>query len=364
MHLAQLLELRQVPGAGVYLTVTRRCPLSCAHCSTASMLDSEEHAADIFLNFVRTFTAADHPEIVIITGGEPMLRPDLIMQITESAHAVGTAVSVTTGLYFAREDGRIPRRLLAALLAVDHVAASQDIYHEAQVTRSAALATMETLVDAGQDVSFQVIGKGENDPYLADVTNDIRHIFKKSVPAFVGRLGSVGRAKQWLDKAPVHRDEQFVVGPCALAGWPVVAFSGTVVTCCQQNVIDGPAPAHLRLGSAPADPWPVISEQLRARAVLRAIRTFGPEVLAHEAEIPLSPTGYCDTCATLAGNERLTRIVDVLTSRQTFPFVEDKVCRIQRDGGAEAFARRYGIPGYANMVTLGYHRLASGGDGQ
>src|ERR1022692_898261 len=136
MHLAQLLKLRQVPGAGLYFSITRRCPLSCAHCSTVSMLDSEEHSASIFIDFVRTFTPTDHPEVVIVTGGEPLLRPDLILEITESAHAVGAQVSVSTGLYFARKDGRISPRLLAPLLAVDHVTASQDIYHEEQVPRS------------------------------------------------------------------------------------------------------------------------------------------------------------------------------------------------------------------------------------
>ena len=43
MHLMEVLELRPVPGAALFLAVTRRCPLSCAHCSTNSMLSSEEH---------------------------------------------------------------------------------------------------------------------------------------------------------------------------------------------------------------------------------------------------------------------------------------------------------------------------------
>ena len=60
MHIAQILALRPVPAAGAFLTLTRRCPLSCAHCSTNSMLSSEEHSAAIFADFAATFTPDDH----------------------------------------------------------------------------------------------------------------------------------------------------------------------------------------------------------------------------------------------------------------------------------------------------------------
>ena len=76
MHLVELLSLRPVPAAGVYLTLTRRCPLTCAHCSTNSMMDSEEHAADLFLRFAESLTPTDHPGVLALTGGEALLRPE------------------------------------------------------------------------------------------------------------------------------------------------------------------------------------------------------------------------------------------------------------------------------------------------
>jgi organic radical activating enzyme len=353
VHIASMLALRPIPAAGVFLTLTRRCPLTCAHCSTNSLLTSEEHSAAIFADFARSFTSADHPELVWLTGGEPLLRPDLVHEIVSLAHAAGARVAMITGLYFARRDGRIPPRLLNALLAVDHVVASQDIFHEVQVPRDAAFAAMAALVEAGQEVSFQVVGTGADDPYLAEVTAEIRRVFADRVPALVAPLGSIGRAKEWLASPPVHRDQQPVTLPCTVAAWPVVTFDGSIVACCQQQVVDGPAPVHLRLGKAPGDGWPAVARAVRERATLRAIRTFGPEVVATEAGTALSPDGYCGTCASLGGSEQVVITVDALTSRPTFGYVEAEVQRITEQAGPEHFARRFGIAKYAHMLTLG-----------
>lgn len=363
MHIAQLLALRPVPAAGAFLTLTRRCPLSCAHCSTNSMLSSEEHSAAIFADFAATFTPDDHPEIVWLTGGEPMLRPDLIHDIVASAHAVGASVALITGLYFARRDGRIPPRLLRALLAVDHVVASQDVFHEAQVPRDAALATVMTLVRAGQDVSFQLVGTGPDDPYLEQITAAIRRTFDDMVPALVAPLAPLGRAGDWRKGNLGHRDQQPIAMPCVFAAWPVVTFDGRVVGCCQQHVVDGPAPSHLRLGSAPGVGWPTVARAVRERAALRALRTFGPEVLAQQAGAELSAHGYCGTCAALDGDKRVVIALDELTRRPSFPVLEDEIQRHYRQGRPDSFARRFGIAKYAHMLTLGLSRDCAG-DGQ
>src|SRR5262245_21972460 len=103
MHLVEILSMRQVPAAGLYLSLTRRCPLSCAHCSTNSTLSSEEHAAETFVRLVESFTPACRPEVLVLTGGEPLIRPRLVRDLTERAHAVGTRVVLASGMFFARQ---------------------------------------------------------------------------------------------------------------------------------------------------------------------------------------------------------------------------------------------------------------------
>src|SRR5262245_46928751 len=136
MHLMDVLPLRPVPAAGLFLALTRRCPLACAHCSTNSLIGSEEHPEAIFLRFVETFTPANRPELISLTGGEPLLRPQLVAGLAERAHAVGTKVDLISGMFFARQP-RLPASIDRAIAGVDHFAASLDIFHEQQVPRAA-----------------------------------------------------------------------------------------------------------------------------------------------------------------------------------------------------------------------------------
>ena len=141
--------------------------------------------------------------------------------------------------------------------------------------------------------------------------------------------------------------------PCVFAAWPVVTFDGRVVGCCQQHVVDGPAPSHLRLGRAPDVGWPAVARAVRERAALRGLRTFGPEVLARQAGAELSTRGYCGTCAALDGDQRVVIALDELTRRPSFPVLENEIQRHYQEGGPDGFARRFGIAKYAHMLTLG-----------
>ncbi|MEO9237746.1 MAG: radical SAM protein [Jatrophihabitantaceae bacterium] len=359
MHIADMLVRRPVPTAGLFLSLTRRCPLTCAHCSTNSMMSSEEHDEEIFRRFVDTFTEADHPEMVWLTGGEPLLRPQLVLDLVNACHRVGSKVAIITGLYYARADGHIPKALIPALRAVDHVIVSQDIYHEVQIPRAHAFATVQTLLDFGQDVSFQVVGQNNSDPYLADVTSDIRTTFADRVPALVANLAPMGRGQSLLAAArmrPVtsspndaHRD----AAPCTMAAWPVVGYDGAISACCQQRVIDGPIPDHLNLGNALTTGWPEVSRQLRQRSTLRAIRIIGPEKLVQDAGLPLSDCGFCTTCIHDGSRPEVSAQAEAMVASSGFAAVETEVVRLQVDAGPEYFARRSGVPSYASMMTLG-----------
>lgn len=356
MHIRDLLELRPVPAAGLFMTLTRRCPLTCAHCSTNSMLYSEEHAAEIFLGFADTFTPTSRPEVVWLTGGEPLLRPALVEAITSRAHAAGAVVAMITGAFFARA-GRIARPLRRAIDSVDHLVVSQDVFHEVQVPRREVFRLVRELVDDGVDVSFQIVGTGADDPYLADVTQDVRELFDDRVPALVAPLGSSGRAAEWLPspRRPRHYDAAPAPLPCTMAAWPVVAFDGTVVACCNQAVVDGPAPEHLRLGHATVDSWATVQQRCLDSTALRAIRVYGPEAIAakYGSRGP-SCDGYCGTCIRLGDDPGLFARLAPEVDRPAGRLIEEQVILLQRRAGPVAFAERFGIAAYAHMLSLGY----------
>ncbi|MGJ6964132.1 radical SAM protein [Streptosporangium sp. G11] len=394
MHLKDILALRPVPAAAVLMAITRRCPLRCRHCSTGSLPASEEHPGEMFQRFAGTFARGDGPRLVMLTGGEPLLRPRLARSLAEAAARGGARTMILSGMFFAPrvppaagEALRIPPAIAGAIDAADHFSASLDAFHEEEVPRESVFAVMRALLARGKDLSFHVTGTGPGDPYLRDVTAAIRREFGDRVPMLVGRVQPVGRARAVapgtpsLPAAPAGTAPRAGLPapagttgttgafgtagavtaseagpptgtgagtagsalPCAMAAWPTVGFDGTITACCNQDVVDHrPVPGHLRLGHAGTDDWATVRRRCLESGVLRALRTYGPLWLAGAPP----GRGYCETCRTL----------DVPPPARTpaAAFMERQVLGLQLAGGGPGFARRYGCPPYDDLVSLGH----------
>jgi pyruvate-formate lyase-activating enzyme len=351
LHLVELLARRTVPAAGVSIGLTRRCPLSCAHCATSSTTTSEEIAAEILVRFVASFGHEDPPEVLAMSGGEPLLRPRLVQELAEGAHDVGCRSCLLSGMFFARS-GRIPPPILAAIDEVDHFSVSLDVFHEREVPRANVLRVLDTVLGRGTDVSVHVVGLHPDDPYLEDVTDDVRRAFDDRVPMFVNTVNAYGRAAEWhvapADAAP----PSFDADPCQLAAWPLVGWDGTITACGNEDVVDGPAPRHLRLGHAAVDGWPAVQARCRASSMIRAIRLFGPEYVADRLA-GAAGDGYCATCMRLGDDPLLSARVEELMARPTVATIERCATSMQERAGAISFARRYGAARYAELAALG-----------
>ncbi|WLQ32250.1 radical SAM protein [Streptomyces castrisilvae] len=338
MRLAEIIELRPVPAAGLLATLTRRCPLSCAHCSTSSGPRGEDTPADALRRFVGGFTPGDRPQVLMLTGGEPLLRPRLVDGIAGLAATAGTRTAVLSGMFFAA-DGRIPARIMRALRHIDHFSASIDVFHEREVPRAAVFRAVHHIMEKGIDASFHVVGLSPDDPYLADVTAAIRAEFRDRAAVLVNHVRPAGRAAHWAAARPPGGAGQRPA-PCAMAAWPTVAFDGTVTACCNQRVVDArPAPPHLRLGHIAVDDWADIRRRCQESPVLRTLRTAG--------------AGSCADCRSLARRPRALAAARAAGSSPAAGAMDVLGARLQRDAGAETLLRRYGTGRYAPLVLLG-----------
>ncbi|MFG2309949.1 radical SAM protein [Streptomyces sp. NPDC048566] len=345
MRLAEIIELRPVPAAGLLATLTRRCPLSCAHCSTSSGPRGEDTPGDALRRFVGGFTPADRPEVLLLTGGEPLLRPALVADLAALAAEAGTRTSVLSGMFFAA-GGRVPDRVLRALRDVAHFSASLDVFHEREVARADVFRAMHRVMDSGIEVSFHVVGAAGDDGYVADVTAAIRREFRDQAAVLVNRVRPAGRAAGWAAARPVplgggaEGAPGVPAAPCAMAAWPVVAFDGTVVACCNQRVVDGrPVPEHLRLGHIAHDDWAAVVRRCRTSPVLRTVRTAG--------------VGSCADCRGLPGRPGALEAAERAGSRPAAGVMDELGARLQREAGAASLLRRYGSGRYAPLVLLG-----------
>jgi pyruvate-formate lyase-activating enzyme len=354
LHLAEVLELRAQPAAGILIGLTRRCPLSCEHCSTSSTMSSEEAPAEMFERFVASFRPDDRPELMVVSGGEAFLRPALLQRMADRARIVGCRTMALSGMFWASER-RIPPPIRRAIDSLDHFSASLDMFHEREVRREDVYRVFDTLLSEGKDVSFHLVGLGPDDPYLVERTEEIRRTFDDRVPIVVNSVGAAGRAAAWLKLGPAP-EAAASPDPCTRAAWPLVAFDGTIVACGNDEIAHSGAPAHLRLGHVGVDGWPEVRARTTESPLLRAIRTFGPRYLADRYGESTPCNGYCSTCARLGGEPALTARVAVAMSGEGARTVEEQVISLTREAGPASFIKRFGMPKYAHLVTLAQER--------
>ncbi|MGW3165841.1 radical SAM protein [Streptomyces sp. NPDC001142] len=357
MELAELIGLRPVPAGGVLVTLTRRCPLRCAHCSTGSAPEvREEPGAEALERFVSSFTAADRPEVMMLTGGEPLLRPRLVAALARTARTVGTRTALLSGMFFARPGG-LPEPVRRAVRTLDHFSASLDLHHEREVPRDAVFQAMREIRELGVAISFHLTGAGEDDPYLADVTADIERTFGGTVPSLVNEVRPFGRAASWARPArtaPAARDEPGGGGalPCAMAAWPVVAFDGTVLACCNQDTVDRrPAPSHLRLGHVAEDDWASVRARTLGSPLLRLVRTVGPAHLRQRWASGAPAGSYCGDCRALGRRPEVVAAAEALASGAAGALLDLTAARQQHAQGPVALVRRHGCAAYADLVA-------------
>ncbi|MFE7142463.1 radical SAM protein [Streptomyces sp. NPDC057644] len=377
MELAELVARRPFPAAGLLLGLTRRCPLSCAHCSTGSgLFTRQEPDAGQLDRFVGSFTAENRPDVVMLTGGEPLLLPALAERLSTLARNAGSRTALLSGMFFARggalpgrrggasrgrrggafpgrRSGAIPPAILRAIGSVDHFSASLDVHHEREVPRADVFRALHLVREEGVAVSLHLTGTGASDPYLADLTRAVEKEFGGRVPCLVNEVRPFGRAASWARAARTGPDPA-AASPCPMAAWPVVAFDGRVVACCNQDTVDRrPVPPHLDLGHVAEDDWGTVRSRALESPVLRMLRTVGPTHLAARYGSGPRPGSYCDGCRALGGDEAVAAGAQAVAGGAAGALLDLTAAMRSSREGAQGIVRRHGCAAYAPLVVTG-----------
>jgi hypothetical protein len=342
MHLAELIRLRTRPGAGLLLALTQRCPLSCAHCSTNSTVDSPLYSGSPLRKLIGSFTPQERPELLFMSGGEPLLRPGLVTDLAIQAKSVGTRSSLLSGMFFA---GRgLPPAIRRAISSLDHFSASIDVFHEREVDRADVFAVLGRILDIVPAVSLHIAAHDQS--YLDDLLPQVRKTFGDRVPALVNRVQPRGRARS-LSLTPagagvIPADP----GPCEFASWPLVDYDGTIFACSRQSLVRAHRSRHLVLGHAARHTWAEIASRSRGNPVLRSVRLLGAIETARRTETKICG-GVCETCVTLPTQAEVSAGVEAVAEHLL-------AAMRPRD-----LARRWGAGPYAELVELGWAPCAN-----
>ncbi|GHF58501.1 radical SAM protein [Streptomyces sp. NRRL_ISP-5395] len=371
MELAELVARRPFPAAGLLIGLTRRCPLRCAHCSTGSdLFTRQEPDGGQLERFVGSFTEENRPDVVMLTGGEPLLLPALAERLSTLARRAGSRTALLSGMFFARSGsaraggrfgglsgGRrgaaIPPAILRAIRSVDHFSASLDVHHEREVPRADVFRALHRIRAEGVAVSLHLTGTGAADPYLAGLTRAVEEEFGGQVPCLVNEVRPFGRAASWARPARSGPDPA-AASPCSMAAWPVVAFDGRVLACCNQDTVDRrPVPAHLDLGHIGADDWATVRRRALESPVLRMLRTVGPTHLAARYGSGPPAGSYCDGCRALGGDEAAMAGAQAVAGGAAGALLDLTAAVRGSREGAQGVVRRHGCAAYAPLVVAG-----------
>src|SRR5262245_25676362 len=121
-----------MPGGPIHvaLMLTRRCNMTCSHCSVASGPQIKEEPQEaILLGYLRELTAAG-VRSVQLTGGEPMLREQLVLRLLRKCQKLGLSSVLSTNGFWG-STMRDARQRIKALRrnGLDLLTVSYDRYH-------------------------------------------------------------------------------------------------------------------------------------------------------------------------------------------------------------------------------------------
>ena len=287
-------------GRLLALMLTRRCNIACGHCSVeSSPTVKDPPTTEQQLQEILRQAATAGVEAIQFTGGEPMLREQLLLRLMHETRRLGMQPLLTTNGFWGRTPALALSRLKALLDAgLSRLTLSFDQHHAEYQGPGPAV----NIVRAGGRLGIPV---NINVTRLRD---------EAGLEAIVAPFANLPAARlRFYDVQPVGAAERTVAadawrgetsGFCSACDAPAVTDDGRLIAC------NGPAyftpPGHpLRLGSLREQPLAALLAAHRDDPLLETIRTLGPERLRQElGAIPGFEAlasrdryrGLCDLC--------------------------------------------------------------------
>ena len=299
----------EIPAGVLHMAImlTRKCNMSCAHCSVESSPKINGEPSDEEL--MESVRAAHENGVrsVLLTGGEPMLRPQIVFDLLDQARELGMMTALTSNGFWGKSPEKAEQtvaRLQDAGLRL--LTISYDRYHADYQGSAPAvnIARAATKAKLGFNVSIT------------------RTAQDADLESFVAPFADVPRANlRFYDVQPIGRARQFEIatlraeidGFCNACSAPALTDDGRMIAC------NGPAyfsadASSLVIGSTREEPMETLLRRHRQDPILEAIRARGPAWLLGELRQMEGFEGWarpryggmCDLCLHLNSDEKAT----------------------------------------------------------
>jgi AdoMet-dependent heme synthase len=297
----------------VYWEMTQSCALACRHCRATAMPDPHprELTYEQSLAFLRQIPEFGEPmPQLILTGGDPLNRPDLDLLIDE-ARRLGIGVSITPAA-----TAKLTRELLARFKfhGVDALGLSLDgstaFRHDSIRGVPGTFARTLSALQWAQELDFPI---QVNTLVAEETADDIPAVYELLKPFAIARwslffLISVGRGRVLAPMEPKHAQD--------LMGWIYdTARTAPFVVATTE------APTYRRFAVEKMKSEGMTGDQIKRSASYRSfgIRD-GHGIVFVSSTGDICPAGFLPL---VAGNVRTDRIADVYRNSRTFRELHD-----------------------------------------
>ena len=203
----------QAPGVGgedpfapyvISWNLTQRCNLRCKHCYIdASAAMPGELSTDDALRVLDEIAEVNRETILILTGGEPLLRPDLDVLVARAAGLGMMVVLGTNGTRLTVDRARTLalQGLSGVGISLDSLVASKhDAFRGMDGAWRATIQGIQSAHRAGLDVQIQITLTRDNLPELPQVLRFSREVGARVLTVFF--LVCTGRGQGLVDLTP------------------------------------------------------------------------------------------------------------------------------------------------------------------
>lgn len=300
-------ESNRTAAPTIALYMTRRCNMSCAHCSveSAPRVDTPDPSEESLREALRA-AAANGVRAVQFTGGEPMMRQKLVLQLMKEAQQMGLGNGLTTNGFWGKNP-KTAYNILAEMIryGLAYMTVSYDRYHAEFMGPEPVLNIARAAEKLGFFFNVNVTRT------LTDEKLDEYADLFGNLPAVRMRLYDVqplGRARNF--DLPTLRAE--VEGFCNAAAQATFTEDGRVIACNGPAYFDKPdSPRHI--GHRAETSSTELLQQHWSNPIMETIRTFGPAGLRDELmKMPQFAdafdrrfAGQCDLCHTITSNPEM-----------------------------------------------------------
>lgn len=283
---------------GIALMVTRRCNMSCGHCSVASSPSVKDSTSEETLRQMIEDTALAGIPWIQFTGGEPTLDHDLLVRLLRHARKYNLQTAVVSNGFWGADTLenviRILRQFRSAGLS--QLTISYDTFHD----EFHGIDPILTIAEACEEIGFGLqinLTRLKSDEALSPLISSISRFSQVDLRFY--DIQPVGRAKG-LPGSELRSETR---GFCNACERPAITDDGRLIAC------NGPSyfskdDSPLVVGRLNQSTLPELLEKHRNDPILETIRTFGPTRLLEEIrnipELDFVPrqqyNGICDLC--------------------------------------------------------------------